>query len=791
VLPANITNLNLEAGNVAGTANSLGDLIIAVGSHDTVNGGTGLDVLVDGGAGSDIFTFNTAGNHDVVYGFQTSGAAQDILDLANFGYTSFAQVQSHMTQVGSDVAIALSASDTILIRNTTVASFTASDFLLPTAPGAPFESLTSTPSAYQDFAGLTFYQSGAPTNWLSTTAPGQTLTAGNASTQLSDQYGGAPTLIGGKGDDTFNILDPNTKIVVAAGGGVDTVNAWCSYVLPANIQNMVIQTSESTGTGNNLGDLIIANGHSDTLIGGTGADVFADAGAGADVFSFSPGGGHDVIYGFQTSGANQDLIQLNSYGFTSFAEVQSHLSQDGADVLLTLSSADSILIRNTQVSALTANDFALPLDYTQMHLTFDEEFNGLSLYNATSGEGMWKTSYISGAQGESGATAYSSRTLAPNNEQEIYVDPSFAGSGTTALGLNPFSINNGVLTITASKTPTADLAVLDGYQYTSGLLTTEKSFAQLYGYFEIRAELPTGQGVWPAFWLLPASGAWPPELDALESIGGNQIYQTSHTDETGAPTATAFTTDLSSVAAWHTYGVLWTASTLSFYVDGVEVASTPTPSDMNTPMYMLVNLAIGGTWPGDAPASFTSAQMEIDYIRAYALNSSTAAAVASNTVYVLQSATDTAPATADIIQSAYTHSLAGTSAHYLELTGTANINATANNLGDTLTGNSGNNTLTGGSGNDTITGGSGNDILIGGGGTDTFVFNQGSGHDVINDFSGHDVIDISSYLKAGLTPTLADDASGNAWLTFSTGTTIELLGVHSASLIATTTGYTH
>jgi len=81
--------------------------------------------------------------------------------------------------------------------------------------------------------------------------------------------------------------------------------------------------------------------------------------------------------------------------------------------------------------------------------------------------------------------------------------------------------------------------------------------------------------------------------------------------------------------------------------------------------------------------------------------------------------------------------------------------------------------------------------MIGGGGTDTFVFNQGAAHDVINDFSGHDVIDVSSYMNAGLTPVLTSDANGNAIISFSTGTTIELLGVHSASLIATATGFTH
>jgi len=324
-------------------------------------------------------------------------------------------------------------------------------------------------------------------------------------------------------------------------------------------------------------------------------------------------------------------------------------------------------------------------------------------------------------------------------------------------------------------------------------LTTEKSFSQLYGYFEIKAELPTGQGVWPAFWLLPSNGNWPPEIDALEQIGGNKIYQTTHTNQTGSPTAIGFTTDVSNVAAFHTYGVLWTAQNIDYYIDGVEVAQTATPADMNTPMYMLVNLALGGTFPGDVSSSFTSAQMKIAYIHAYSLSSAQASSVAStgnDTVYVTQSATDTLPTTADIVQSSYNYSLAGTGAHTLQLTGSANINATGNNLGDNISGNAGNNTLIGGSGNDTITAGSGSDTLTGGGGTDTFVFNVSTGTDVITDFSGHDVINISAYLKAGYTPTVTD-VGANTMLSFSNGSSIELLGVHSASLISTSVGYTH
>jgi beta-glucanase (GH16 family) len=429
-----------------------------------------------------------------------------------------------------------------------------------------------------------------------------------------------------------------------------------------------------------------------------------------------------------------------------------------------------------------------------MTMTFDGEFNSLSLYNPTTGQGLFKTSFSSGTQSNSGATAYTSHTLVDNKEQEIYVDPSYQGTGTAPLGLNPFSISNGILTITGTTAPSADVSSLSGYQYTSGLLTTAKSFSQLYGYFEIKAELPTGQGAWPAFWLLPSNGAWPPEIDALEQVGGDKIYQTTHTDQTGSPTAIGFTTDLSNVSnTFHTYGVLWTAQNIDYYIDGVEVASMATPSDANTPMYMLVNLALGGTFPGNVPTNFTSAQLKIAYIHAYSLNSSEATAVASSgndTVYVTQSATDTLPASADIVQSGYTYSLAGTGAHTLQLTGSGNINATGNNLGDNISGNAGNNTLTGGTGNDTITAGSGNDTLTGRGGTDTFVFNVSTGQDVITDFSGHDILDISSFLKAGYTPTLTDSGA-NTTLTFSNGASIELLGVHAASLISTGVGYTH
>ena len=480
-------------------------------------------------------------------------------------------------------------------------------------------------TAYLNFDGKVMAASAAPQHWLLTTFQNVHLTAPAGATQFGDQLGGSPTFVGGGGDDTYYVLSPTTKIVEATSTGVNTINSWTSFVMPANVQNLYLQVAEATVVANSTGDLLVANFTDDTLVSGAGKDVMVDAGAGGDYFSFGAGSGHDVIYGFQASGANHDYIQLTGTTLTTFAEVKSHLTQSGSDVVLTLSSTDSVLIHNTTVASLSAADFALPLNLSGAATSFDDEFNSLSLYNPTTGTGVWKTNFISGVQG-GGPQGYSSRNLGAG-EQQIYVDPAYTGDGNTALGLDPFSINNGVLTITAANTPTADLNALSGFKYTSGLLTTQTSFTQLYGYFEVKAELPAGQGVWPGFWLLPADGTWPPEADVLEQLGGSTIYMTSHyTDANGNPTQTAFQSVVpTDTTGFHTYGLLWTKTSLTWYIDGVQVATAPTPADMNKPMYMLVNLGIGG-WPGDAPADFTTAQMNIDYIRAYSLASLSATA---------------------------------------------------------------------------------------------------------------------------------------------------------------------
>jgi beta-glucanase (GH16 family) len=217
---------------------------------------------------------------------------------------------------------------------------------------------------------------------------------------------------------------------------------------------------------------------------------------------------------------------------------------------------------------------------------------------------------------------WQSRTLASNEELEIYVDPGYKGKGTKPLGLNPFGIQNGKLVITARPTPEHLKATLHDFPYTSGVLTTRNSLLQTYGYFEIRARVPKGRGLWPTFWMLQP-GKWPPEIDILETRGHrpNIIHLNLHWTKDGAPTFAGCRINVPDAdTKFHSYGVLWTPDAIIRYIDREPVAFSTTRPGLNKPMFMIVNLAVGGTFPGspDKDTRFP-AHLEVDSISAYHL----------------------------------------------------------------------------------------------------------------------------------------------------------------------------
>jgi beta-glucanase (GH16 family) len=229
--------------------------------------------------------------------------------------------------------------------------------------------------------------------------------------------------------------------------------------------------------------------------------------------------------------------------------------------------------------------------------TFNADFT--MLHSGGSGMGGWMTT---------GATGW--RTLESNHELEYYSDAS--------TGFDPFTVDRGVLTITAA--PGVNPAKLP---YNSGLLTTYKFFNQLYGYFEMKARLPAGRGLWPAFWLLPVDGSWPPEIDVMEQLGSDSttIYVGTHSAVGGDNVGTTTRVKVAATnSGFHTYGVDWQAGEITWYFDGAVIHRQPTPADMHMPMYLVINLAVGGekSWPG-APTAQTvfPAHMIVEYLRAY------------------------------------------------------------------------------------------------------------------------------------------------------------------------------
>lgn len=469
------------------------------------------------------------------------------------------------------------------------------------------------PKTIQNALGQTLYYSDTSTAWFSATGSGPTLngTAGNDS-----MWGDSAVnvnMVGGTGDDIYYLYSSINKATEKASAGVDTIETWMDYTLPEHFENLNVTGAGRHAFGNSADNIISGAAGSQTIDGGKGNDVLT-GGAGADTFIFTKGNGSDLITDF----GRDDKVRLNQYGLTSFNDIVSHAKQEGANLRLDLGGGESLVFANKTVGDLHADQFELNLDRSSLTQTFSDDFNSLSLWNGT--KGTWESKFWWAPEKGS--------TLPGNSELQWYINPSYAPTASA----NPFSVSNGVLTIKAQPTPDAIKWQVDGHAYTSGMLTTHASFAQQYGYFEIRADMPDDQGAWPAFWLLPEDGTWPPELDVVEMRGQdpNTVHVTVHTNETGQHTLTSTPVKVASTDGFHKYGVLWDEDQIVWYFDDVAVARADTPSDMHKPMYMLVNLAVGGVAGAPNADMKDGAELKVDYIKAYSLGDAAAASHSAN-----------------------------------------------------------------------------------------------------------------------------------------------------------------
>ncbi len=229
------------------------------------------------------------------------------------------------------------------------------------------------------------------------------------------------------------------------------------------------------------------------------------------------------------------------------------------------------------------------------------------------------------AGGRPGAPAWRSRyrhdrfTII-NDEKQIYMDPAFAGTAGHPLGVQPFSIGDGVLTISANRAdPVRVQPFVHNIAYTSGCITSELTFWRTYGYYEMRARLPLGKGFFPAFWLLPKRVVWPPEIDIFEASGARPndvhlgVLGSDRKGDTWIKGAVAI------ADGFHVYGLDWSRESIVWLLDGREVWRQP--NSIHEDMYILANLAVGNRDPNFIPNPDPSTpfpgRFEIDYIRVH------------------------------------------------------------------------------------------------------------------------------------------------------------------------------
>ena len=252
-------------------------------------------------------------------------------------------------------------------------------------------------------------------------------------------------------------------------------------------------------------------------------------------------------------------------------------------------------------------------------LVWSDEFANTTGANAQPNKQVW--TYDTGAGGWG------------NSELEDYCAWGSSTSPCSTTTPNAFVDTSGYLNIVAEQ-PSSGV-------YTSARMKTEGLFSFQYGRIEVRAQVPEAQGFWPEFWLMGnniASINWPAcgEMDVLERINaaGSPDWNEGSihgTGFTGGNIGTQYDFPSGQTAAgWHTYGMIWSKGSVAYYIDNPATPYiTYTPSSISSfsgsvwpfdsgPNFIILNLAVGGSWPG-SPNSSTPfpSEMLVDYVRIY------------------------------------------------------------------------------------------------------------------------------------------------------------------------------
>lgn len=240
------------------------------------------------------------------------------------------------------------------------------------------------------------------------------------------------------------------------------------------------------------------------------------------------------------------------------------------------------------------------LSETTTTVLLDESFDGDSLDTR-----VWNTCHWWGDEG---------CTISSNDELEWYRP-------------EQVSVSDGALRLTADREPTRGSDGKD-YEYRSGMVTTGPANSDdnvgkvswTYGTVEARVRVPAGRGLWPALWMLPLDRESTPEIDIMEVIGqdpGRMMMHFHPRDrDDDSPSKDYRLTGETLADGWHTVRLDWQPERLTWSLDGKQVWHLTGSQVPDEPMYLVLNLAVGGIYPGppDETTKFP-ATFEIDRIR--------------------------------------------------------------------------------------------------------------------------------------------------------------------------------
>ena len=758
-LGTNLENLTLTStAAINATGNALANTLTGNAGANVLDGATGADTMV-GGAGDDTYTVDNTG--DVVT--EATGEGTDLI-LSSVSYTASVNVEN-LTLTGS---AATSATGNVLANALTgnaganvLDGGAGTDTMVGGAGDDTYvvddagDLVTETASEGTDLiqASVSYTASANVENLTLTgsaavNATGNELAnalTGNAGANVLDGSGGADTMTGGAGNDTYVVDNAGDVVTEAVGEGADLVQSSVSYTTSTNVENLTLTgTAAINATGNTLANALSGNAGANVLDGGAGADTML-GGAGNDTYVVDNAG--DIVTEAASEGT--DLIE-SSVSYTAAANVENLTLTGTAAVNATGNALANTTTGNTGANVLDgaagadtmaggAGDDTYVVDNAGDLVTeavsegTDLVQSSVSYTASTNVENVTLTgTAVVNATGNALANALTGNAGANILDGGAGADTVAGGSGN-----DTYVVDNAGDVVTEAASEGTDL-IQSSVSYTASVNVenlTLTGMAAINATGNALANTLTGNA--GANVLDGGAGA-----DTMVGGAGNDTYVVENAGDVVTEAASEGTDLIQSSVSY----------TAAANIENLTLTGT---GAINATGNTLANLLTG-----NASANVLDGGAGAD----------TMAGGAGNDTYVVDAAgdvvTENSSEGTDLIQSSVSFT-ASANVENLTLTGTAAINATGNDMANTLTGNAGANVLDGGAGADTVAGGSGNDTYVVDNAGDVVTEAAGEGTDLIQSSVSYTAsVNVENLTLTGMA---AINATGNALANTLTG----------------------